>query len=92
MVSHPEKESPPIAVAMAWATRLTTFGLEMSLPPLAGWWADGRLGTEPVLLIVGGVLGLITGMMHLFRELLPKNRPASADSSDSRNRDGRDEI
>ena len=76
IVSHPEDDRPPMAVAMGWVGRLTTVGLEMSLPPLAGWWADGRLGTEPWLLIVGGVLGFVTGFTHLLHETLSAGKQA----------------
>jgi F0F1-type ATP synthase assembly protein I len=32
-----------------------------------GYWLDGRLGTRPVFLLVGGVLGLGAALCHFFR-------------------------
>jgi hypothetical protein len=59
---------------MEWVARATTIALEMALPPLAGHWADGKLDTEPVLLVVGAVLGLTCGIWHLARMTQPRPR------------------
>ena len=32
-----------------------------------GYWLDGRLGTRPVLLLLGGVFGLGTALYHFFK-------------------------
>lgn len=34
---------------------------------LAGWWADGKLGTEPWLLLTGLALGMVGGTYKLWR-------------------------
>ena len=86
-MSHPEDDRPPMAVAMEWVGRLTTVGLEMSLPPLAGWWADNRLGSEPWLLIVGGVLGFVTGFTHLLHEVLSAGEQTPKEHRPERLRD-----
>jgi hypothetical protein len=57
----------PLSVGMAWASRVTTLGLEFSLPALGGHWLDTRLGTRPWLTLVGSVIGFAVGMMHLLR-------------------------
>jgi hypothetical protein len=66
-----------MAVALAWAARVTTFGLEMSLPALAGWWADNRWGTGPWLLIAGAALGFASGFLHLLRMVSPASAKAA---------------
>jgi F0F1-type ATP synthase assembly protein I len=33
----------------------------------AGYWADGRLGTQPMGLIVGGVFGSAVALYQFFR-------------------------
>jgi F0F1-type ATP synthase assembly protein I len=50
--------------------------VEMVLPGLAGYWIDQRLGTKIVFLLLGLVLGVVGGMIHLLRLLSPKS-PAS---------------
>lgn len=48
--------------------------MEMVLPGLAGWYfLDRRLGTQVVFLILGLVLGVVGGMVHLVRMLSPEN-------------------
>ena len=56
-----------MAKAMAWSSRITTISLEMVVPGLAGLWVDRKIGTEPVLLIVGMVLGFTLGIYQLVK-------------------------
>ena len=54
--------------AMLWVHRITGLSMSMAAPPLAGWWADGRFGTRPWLMLLGVGVGLalmITGLMQL---------------------------
>ena len=39
------------------------------VPTLIGRWADGRLGTDPLLTIVGLTLGLAGGLYGSYRQL-----------------------
>lgn len=87
-MSGADEERPPMAVAMEWVARLTTFGLEMSLPPLAGWWADARLGTRPWLLIAGAVLGFVTGFTHLLRQVAQTGDSRTKRPDSGRSREG----
>jgi F0F1-type ATP synthase assembly protein I len=32
-----------------------------------GYWLDGRLGTRPVFLLLGGALGLGAALYHFFK-------------------------
>ena len=36
----------------------------------AGRWLDEKLGTEPILLLVGVLLGVTAGFYHFFRSVL----------------------
>lgn len=72
---------------MEWVARVTTIALEMALPPLAGNWADGHFGTEPVLVIVGAVLGLTCGVWYLARMTVPA--PDENDHQPPEGRSGR---
>ena len=47
--------------------RLTSIALEMALPALGGFWLDRWLGTRGLFLIVGALLGIAVGMLHLLR-------------------------
>jgi ATP synthase protein I len=66
-LSEPPEHRLPWAVAMEWASRVTTIALEMALPPIVGYWLDRRFGSAPALAIVGAVLGFCAGMLHLTR-------------------------
>ncbi|MEX0774885.1 MAG: AtpZ/AtpI family protein [Phycisphaeraceae bacterium] len=52
-------------------TALAGAGLEfagvVAILTLLGWWADGKLGTAPWLVISGMAIGLIGGMYKLWR-------------------------
>ena len=65
-MSQPERRSS-LSVGIEWASRVSTVGLEFALPPLAGAYADHRLGTTPWLTLLGVVLGFATGMTHILR-------------------------
>lgn len=56
-----------MSLGLLWATRVTTVGLEFSLPALAGLWLDGRWPLRPLGVIAGAVLGFAIGMLHLLR-------------------------
>jgi F0F1-type ATP synthase assembly protein I len=56
-----------IAVAMQWASQVTTVSIEMVLPILLGVWADRRWGTKAVFTILGGIAGLWLGIWNLIR-------------------------
>jgi hypothetical protein len=59
---------------MTLSSMVISVAMEMVLPGLAGWyWIDRRLGTKFVFLVLGLVLGVVGGMVHLVRLLSPKN-------------------
>ncbi len=57
----------PLAIAMEWSARLMGISLEMALPAGGGVWLDLRLGTSPVFVILGAMLGFAVGMFHLMQ-------------------------
>ncbi len=67
MPKQPPDRQPPMAVAMRWVSEITSGGLMLALPSLAGWWLDGQLRSAPWCLIVGGFLGLISSFLHILR-------------------------
>ena len=52
-----------------------------------GWWVDGKLGTTPLLLIVGVFVGFGGGLMSIIKRVPPaRRRPArEGQSATSRN-------
>ena len=73
-----EREGPdPPLVA---ASRYSGYGLQLAasvgLFMAAGWWADGRLGTTPLLTIGGALGGGAAGFYSLYRHLV-KGRSAT---------------
>lgn len=60
-------DRPPLVVAMEWSVRLMTIALEMALPAAGGYWLDHRIGTSPIFVIVGVILGFVAGMLHLLQ-------------------------
>lgn len=50
---------------LGWYYALAQVGLEMVVPIALGWWLDSKLGSEPWLLVVGVMLGLAVGIVHL---------------------------
>jgi F0F1-type ATP synthase assembly protein I len=67
MVNNIPDGRSPIAVAMNWATQVTTISIEMVLPIVLGVWADRRLGTKVVFTILGAIAGLWLGIWSLIR-------------------------
>lgn len=54
-------------LAIEWSTRLMAIGFEMALPAAGGYWLDRRIGTSPLFLILGAMLGFAAGMFHLLQ-------------------------
>ncbi len=67
MTEKTPDDRSPMAMAIEWSTRLMAIGLEMALPAIGGHWLDLRIGTSPVLIIGGAVLGFVAGMFHLLQ-------------------------
>jgi ATP synthase protein I len=59
--------------------RYSTVGLELGLSVLlglvVGQWLDGYFGTEPWLLLLFLLFGMVAGFRSLFRLLRDVNRP-----------------
>jgi len=65
--------------------RFSGHGLNLALSTglflLLGWWADGKLGTRPVLTVVGALVGAAAGFYSLLRHLLFEPREAKREST-----------
>ncbi len=49
------------------ASRVTSIGMQMAIPPAIGWWADGRLNSTPWLLSLGAVVGFVVSLLELLK-------------------------
>ena len=52
----------------------STFAIAVALGVAGGYWLDGRLGTEPLFLILGGVAGLGVAFVEFFKMVGGKKR------------------
>lgn len=52
-----------------------TFAVAVGLFTLLGGWADGKLGTAPLFLVLGFLLGAAGGLLHLLSRLAPDALP-----------------
>ena len=67
----PEREEPPTTVQVA---RYSGLGLQLAgavvLFLLAGQWVDEKLGTTPLLTLIGALGGAAAGFYSLYRNLM----------------------
>lgn len=77
-----------MAVATEWVARITTVGLEMVLPGLAGDWLDRYFGTK-FLVFLGFGFGLTAGITHLLLMTgsIGRKKPNGAEPPPSSDRD-----
>jgi hypothetical protein len=81
---NPQPRKPaPYAAAIEWVAKITTVALEMVLPAVGGGFLDQRLGTKYWTLI-GLVLGVTVGLMHLLQMTKPKGSGKNKDTSSGR--------
>jgi F0F1-type ATP synthase assembly protein I len=63
-----------LARATEWASNATTVAMEMVVPILIGAWIDHRLGFKGVFAIIGGVIGMTSGIWTLLKMVEPLRR------------------
>lgn len=88
-MARAEQPRSVLAVGYDWASRISAVGFEFGLPPLGGAFLDRRLGTSPLCILLGAVLGFVLGMMHILRfakEVAPR-APGDVDGGRSPRRD-----
>jgi F0F1-type ATP synthase assembly protein I len=58
--------------------RLAHLGLQLALSTglflLGGWWLDGKVGTTPLLTILGALLGAGAGFYSMIRQVQASSR------------------
>ncbi|GIV15268.1 MAG: hypothetical protein KatS3mg022_0703 [Armatimonadota bacterium] len=70
---EPAKPAAPINKGMRAMALASTIGLSLVIPPVLGYfagrWLDGRFGTEPILSMVGLIVGIVLGFVEMVRIL-----------------------
>jgi F0F1-type ATP synthase assembly protein I len=83
-VNSQRRQPSPYAAAIQWVAKITTVALEMMLPAVGGGYLDRRLGTSYWTLI-GLVLGMTVGLMHLLQ--MTKFKAADKHRASGKNKD-----
>jgi len=81
VIKQQESQSP-LALGIAWASRVTTIGLMFALPAMLGYGVDSWLHTTPAGTIVGAGVGFATGMLQTVR--MSRQLPGGSASRDDR--------
>jgi F0F1-type ATP synthase assembly protein I len=66
-VGRSEEPRSNLATGEYWAGRVSAVGFAFVLPPLGGAFLDRWLGTSPIFILLGAVLGFGLGMMYILR-------------------------
>ncbi len=79
MTSPPPAEDPKQqrwAESMRTIARYTNLGWTLvaavGLGLWGGWWLDQQWGTEPLMFILGAVLGIVVGLYHFLATVMRK--------------------
>jgi F0F1-type ATP synthase assembly protein I len=68
---------------MYWATRISSVGFSMAIPPLIGFWLDRKWNTSPWLVIAGACVGFLTATLE-FAKLVRQQQTQESKSGPSR--------
>lgn len=67
------KPSTPANRGMRAMALASSIGLSLVIPPVLGYfvgrWLDGRLGTDPILSMVGLIVGIVLGFVEMVQIL-----------------------
>lgn len=75
MAGEDNSEGPNVWVGVGrYMGHGLTFAFSTLLFLLAGWWLDVRLGTAPLLLILGAFVGGAAGFYNLYYHLVVEPR------------------
>jgi hypothetical protein len=78
-----EAAEPPLVTLARFSGHGLTLAVSTGLFLLAGWWADGKLGTTPLLTIVGAMVGAAAGFYSMLQHLVLGPAKGEADGNDS---------
>jgi F0F1-type ATP synthase assembly protein I len=61
-------------------------GIAVALGAMFGRWLDGKLGTDPWMLLVGLAIGLIAGFRGVLRAVARADKAAQAEAAEAERR------
>lgn len=64
---HSRRSKHSHLVGMYWASRVSSIGMQMAVPPLLGFLGDRRFGTAPWLTLLGACVGFVLSMLDVLR-------------------------
>ncbi|MGQ9738633.1 MAG: AtpZ/AtpI family protein [Armatimonadota bacterium] len=68
-----EKPATPVNRGMRAMALASSIGLSLVIPPVLGYfagrWLDGRFGTDPILSMVGLIVGIVLGFVEMVQIL-----------------------
>ena len=67
-----DRRLSPAATSADWMGMMSLgfeFIIAVLLPGAIGWWLDGKIGSRPWIMLVGGLLGFIAGLRILMRSI-----------------------
>jgi F0F1-type ATP synthase assembly protein I len=76
----PEDRGREDSTGTVWSEmgRYAHLGFQLALSTglflLGGWWLDGKIGTTPLLTIVGALVGAAAGFYSMIHQLTRKSR------------------
>lgn len=80
---RPPKRAASIVPTLARLSMIGWFvGVSIAGGALLGWWLDGLVGSEPLLLIVGILLGVAVALVGMMRMLTDFGRTQDRVSED----------
>lgn len=85
-----EEEEPTLVILARYSGHGLTIAMSTALFLLAGWWVDGRLGTEPLFTIMGALVGAAAGFYSMLQHVLLIPRQRERDAADERARRARE--
>ena len=84
-MSTKKGEQKKAAGAYAVAGSYTSLGIQFAVTILlftaAGWWLDGQLGTTPLFILLGTLLGAVGGFYKLYRTLMDMDEKRKQEES-----------
>lgn len=80
----------PLVEMARYAGHGITLALATAAFALLGRWADARLSTAPLFVILGAILGFAGGFYHMIHELLPGGLGTGPKNGDDREGGGHD--
>ncbi len=66
-----------------------TYAAALIFYGFGGWWLDGKLGTQPLFLLVGVALGAVGGFLWIYREVVRTETKAREKKDNDRDKEGK---